>query len=70
MNERNSQNAREIVRMGEIKLHMIFSDTIDVHLSEKHHMGRLSIQQHDIARGLVNAGVHQTEVGNKIYLFK
>jgi hypothetical protein len=60
MNDRNSQNARKIVRMGEIKLRMIFSDTTEIHISEKHHMDRLSIQQRGIALGLVNAGVNQT----------
>jgi hypothetical protein len=59
-----------IVRMGEIRLHMIFSDTIEIDISEKHHMGILSIQQRGIALRLINAGVHQTEVGNIIYLFK
>jgi hypothetical protein len=58
------------VGIGEIKLHMIFLDMTEIHISEKHHMGRLSIQQRGIALVLVNAGVHQTEVGNKIYLFK
>jgi hypothetical protein len=51
-------------------MHMIFSDTIEIDISEKHHIGRLSIQQRGIALRLVNAGVHQTEVGNKIYLFE
>jgi hypothetical protein len=60
----------KIVRMGEIRLHIIFSDTIEIDKSEKHHMGRLSIQKRGIALRFVNAGVHQTEVGNIIYLFK
>jgi hypothetical protein len=59
-----------IVTIGEIKLQVIFSDTIEINISEKHHKGRLYIQQRDPALGLVNTGVHQTEVGNKIYLFK
>jgi hypothetical protein len=60
-----------IVSLIEIKkLHVRFSDTTEIHISEKHSMGRLSIQQRDITLGLVNAGVHQTEVGIKIYLFK
>jgi hypothetical protein len=62
----------KIVRMCEIRLHMIFADTIEIDISEKHHMGRLAIQQREIALRLVNAGVHQTDVGNRniIYLFK
>jgi hypothetical protein len=44
-----------------------FSGTINIHISDKHNIGRLSIQQRSITLGLVNDGVHQTAVGNKIY---
>ncbi|XP_060583738.1 interferon-induced protein 44-like [Ruditapes philippinarum] len=43
--------------MGE----MIFSDMIEIDISEKHLMDRLSLQQRDITLGFLNAGVHQTE---------
>ena len=58
----NNKMHMQIVSCRVTKLHNVNFNTLSIHTTQNHKMGRLSLQKMGMSIGLINAGVTQADV--------